>query len=388
MLDGLIICSDRKLFDEFTLQLSTDLTVFEYVQTVEDAQELANIQTFDYIIAAEKSSEEIYTRLTYLLQLESYKDLPVLCAHSNSTFEGRKKLWEIGVRDIIHLPISKEEIILRLERFLRDFSIPDSDERSIGMQGKLEDYSLIDIVQTLEQNQKTGILMLYHSRDEGRIWFKDGDIYDAELAAIENIEAILKMSTWMQGDFAITFVDEDYERKIFVDNQQILLDVLQHMDVRNKLLNSLPSKDESLLISPETDIYKVKEEELNYLRFFQGGQTISAFLSAFDDNEIILLEKVKEFIEKKILMTRQEFDSHTTEAEREFAETGLKNVFKKLFRGKPASKKESQKSEDTSANKKIDEDHDKDEEAEDPKQYIFRIQSVEIDKFKQLIKNL
>jgi hypothetical protein len=323
-----------------------------------------------------------------LLQLPVYGRLPVLCATSTSTPELRKILWEKGIKDIIHLPISTDELNLRLERFLRDFAILNTDERNIGMQGKLEDYNLIDIVQTLEQNQKTGVLTLYHGRDEGRIWFKDGVIYDSQVSSFENLEAIFKLMTWMQGDFTISFVDEDYERKIFVDNQQILLDALQHMDMRTKILESLPSQDESLLISPETDMDVLEATDLNYLRFFQGGQKISAFLSAFDDNEIILLEKIRMFLDKKILMTRDEFDSHTTETEREMAEAGFKNVFKKLFRGREEDiKKRKKKSEPKTT--ALEEIHSADEEdVPVPKEHSFAPGNIDFTRLKKLINKL
>jgi CheY-like chemotaxis protein len=388
MLDGLIICVEKKLFDELTLNLSNQITVFEYAKSVESAKSLANVQTFDYVLAADPDCHKLIECLEQLLQLPVYGRLPVLCATSTSTPELRKILWEKGIKDIIHLPISTDELNLRLERFLRDFAILNTDERNIGMQGKLEDYNLIDIVQTLEQNQKTGVLTLYHGRDEGRIWFKDGVIYDSQVSSFENLEAIFKLMTWMQGDFTISFVDEDYERKIFVDNQQILLDALQHMDMRTKILESLPSQDESLLISPETDMDVLEATDLNYLRFFQGGQKISAFLSAFDDNEIILLEKIRMFLDKKILMTRDEFDSHTTETEREMAEAGFKNVFKKLFRGREEDiKKRKKKSEPKTT--ALEEIHSADEEdVPVPKEHSFAPGNIDFTRLKKLINKL
>ena len=140
---------------------------------------------------------------------------------------------------------------LRMERFFRAISNSEGEEQTVGMQGKLDDYNLIDIVQTLEQNKKTGVLTMYHGRDEGRIWFKDGEIYDARFRNIEDINAILKLMTWMEGDFTMSFTQEDYERKIMVDNQQILLDAIQYLDERNQILQTLPDKDELLLISPD-----------------------------------------------------------------------------------------------------------------------------------------
>jgi hypothetical protein len=82
------------------------------------------------------------------------------------------------------------------------------------------------------------------------------------------------------------------------------------------------------------DMEHMKAEEANYLRFFHGGQSISAFLSDFDIDEIELLEIVKSFVASKYLMTREEFDNHMTQQEREAVEAGLKNVFKKFFRSK------------------------------------------------------
>ena len=202
------------------------------------------------------------------------------------------------------------------------------------MQGKLEDYNLLDIVQTMEQNKKTGILTLYHGRDEGKIWFHQGRICDAEYRKFENLDAIFKLVTWMQGDFTITFVDEEYEPKIMVDNQQILLDAIQYIDFRNKILEDLPDLHETLLISPETDMQLMMESDLSYIKFFQGGQTIAAFLFAFDEDELKLLTKIKEFIDNELLMNREQFDNHMTQQEKEIGEVGIKNVFKKIFKGK------------------------------------------------------
>ena len=91
------------------------------------------------------------------------------------------------------------------------------------------------------------------------------------------------------------------------------------------------------------DMDKINADDVNYLRFFQGGQTISAFLAAFDTDELMLLDRAEKLIAEEHLMTREEFDSHTTEQEREIADTGLKTVFKKLFRSKEEEVKKPRK---------------------------------------------
>jgi hypothetical protein len=128
------------------------------------------------------------------------------------------------------------------------------------------------------------------------------------------------------------------------DNQKILLDAIQYIDQRNKILLALPDTTETLLISPEADMEQMEEEDVAYLRFFHGGQTLSVCLETFDKDDITLLERVRSFIERKLLMTREEFDSFITEQEQEVEDAGIKNVFKKFFK---------RKEEDGSKRKKI-----------------------------------
>ncbi len=334
MIDGLIISHDKSLFDELNINFSSILSIFEYADSVDSAKEHVNTESFDYVLVITRHLTTSVDIVNQLREESAFDEIPLVCCSAGNDPAARMQLWELGVKDIIKLPILKEELKLRMERFFRSISNTEVEEQTVGMQGKLEDYNLIDIVQTLEQNKKTGLLTMYHGRDEGRIWFKEGEIYDASFRNIEGINAILKLVTWMEGDFTMTFTKEEYERKIMIDNQQILLDAIQYLDERNLIMQTLPDRDEILLISPETDLTTMNTEDSTYLRFFQGGQTITTYLAAFDDDEISLLKRFTGFIEKDHLMTREQFDNYTTETEREIGEAGIKKVFKKLFKGR------------------------------------------------------
>ncbi len=337
MLDGLIISRDKALFAEININFSTDLSYFEFADSLENANSLISLDVFDYLFIIEHDQNKLTELLKGTKKIDEFKSIPVICFTGERQPEERKMLWELEVTDIIELPVAKDEMRLRMKRFFQDIAEHDTDEQTFGMQGKLEDYNLLDIVQTLEQNKKTGILTLYHGRDEGKIWFQDGKICDAEYRKFENLDAIFKLVTWMQGDFTITFADEEYEPKILANNKQILLDAIQYIDNRNRILEDLPDLHETLLISPETDLQLMDEADLTYLKFYQGGQTIAAYLFAFDEDELQLLQKMKEFMGGQLLMTREQFDTHMTEQEKEIGEAGLKNVFKKFFKGKPSS---------------------------------------------------
>lgn len=343
MVEGLIISKDKILFEELNINFSRSLSSFEYADSLESAKNVYDLTIPDYLIIIEKSVPEALDLLNGLYEIDSVKNIPVICFLSADNWSQRSKLWQLGVKDIVQLPISIDELTLQLEKIIEDISDITFDQEEAGMNGKLEDYNLLDLIQTLENSKKSGVLVLYRARDEGKIWFSEGNIHDAKLRNFKPLPAIQKMVSWSDGDFSISFVDETYEKLIEEDNHKILLDAIQYIDQRNKIMRILPDATETLLISPEADMEKMDEEDVAYLRFFHGGQSISGYLDAFDQDDLALLEKVKTFINRKLLMTRDEFDSFVTEQEQEVEGAGIKNVFKKFFKRKEEDVKKRKK---------------------------------------------
>lgn len=332
MVDGLIISKDKVVFEEFNINFSKTVTSLEYAESLESARNIIDMTIPDYIIIIEKSVQAVVELLSGLYENETVKNIPVISFLSTEDWSQRNKLWQLGVKDIVQLPISKDELTLQLEKFIADISDFTFDQEEAGMYGKLDDYNLLDLIQTLETSKKTGVLVLYRARDEGKIWFYEGNIHDVKFRNFEPLVAIRKMVSWTDGDFSILFVDDKYEKLIEEDNQQILLDAIQYIDQRNKIIQTLPDTNEILLISPEADMEIMAEDDVTYLRFFHGGQSISGCMDTFDQDDIPLLERVRVFIDTKLLMTREEFDNFVTEQEQEVDSSGIKSVFKKFFK--------------------------------------------------------
>ena len=263
MIDGLVLAKEQTNFYQFILNFSRELCSFEHADSLTSAKELLELEPFDYLVIIEKKSQDIIKIIEDLKKISQYGNKPVICCITSSTWEEREKLWQYGVKDIIHLPISNEELKLRFERFISEISKLDVDEKVVGMQGKLEDYNLFDIIQTIEQNKKSGILNLYYGRAEGKIWFYNGTIFDAKCRSLEKMDAVFKLMTWMRGDFSMAFTEEEYEQKVDLETSQILLEAIQYIDQRNKILDELPDINEILFISTMADIEHMEADEAN-----------------------------------------------------------------------------------------------------------------------------
>jgi len=331
MVEGLVISENIALFEEFNINFSNEKNNVDYAHSSAAAKDLIAMEVPDYLVVIGESTGKIQTILQQLTEVEEVDKIPVLTLIPSNQWDNRNQLWQMGVKDIIALPILKEEMKFQLERFLNTIADVSLDHQEAGMHGKLEDYNLLDLIQILASNKKTGVLNLYRSRDEGRIWIQDGQIQNASFRTFSPLEAILKLITWTEGDFSITFDEEKYAKEIEKETQDILLTAIQHIDDRNRMLELLPDRSELMLISPEVEMEKMSEGKVHYLRYFHGGNTIAGYLEAFDQNDIFLLETAADFIEKKYLMTRSEFDNHISEQDMQSEGSGIKNVIKRFF---------------------------------------------------------
>jgi hypothetical protein len=387
MVEGLVISKDIALFEEFNINFSDEKNSLEYANTASAAKDLISMEMPDYLVVMEESADKIQEILKELYVEEEVKKIPVICLIPSHQWKNRNMLWQMGVKDIISLPISKEEMKFQLEKLLETTGDISIDQDEAGMNGKLEDYSLLDLIQILSANKKTGILNLFRSREEGKVWFQDGNIHNAAYRTFGPVEAILKLISWTEGDFMISFDEEKYDKVIEADTQEILLMAIQHIDDRNRMLETLPHHTELLLISPEVDMEKMSEEKVNFLRYFHGGNTIAGYLDAFDHSDHFLLEIVSEFVEKKYLMTRNEFEEHISEQDIQFEGTGIKKVLKRFFARKDDNTGESISAPKLEEIEQMDEDLFNDPQIRRFK-YHFRRDTQVLERFLKKIENL
>ena len=80
---------------------------------------------------------------------------------------------------------------------------------------------------------------------------------------------------WMKGEFFMEFVEDEYEKAIDIDNQQILMEALQRLDRRSKFIKHLPPENEIVLISPETDMETIDAADKEFLGFFHCHHLLS-----------------------------------------------------------------------------------------------------------------
>jgi CheY-like chemotaxis protein len=139
---------------------------------------------------------------------EKTRHIPFLFMASRADIEEKLRHLTDGVEDFIAKPFVLKDLVraakkvvdrLHLEKLQKSASRPGI------IQGRLEEMSMTDLLQSLEMGQKSCRLRVRHNGEQGELFFAGGQCRDAQVGNIEGDEAVYKVILWSEGDFEIDF---------------------------------------------------------------------------------------------------------------------------------------------------------------------------------------
>lgn len=139
---------------------------------------------------------------------EATRHIPFLFMASRGDIEERLRPLVDGVEEFIAKPFLVKDLVritkkvvdrLHLEKLQKKASRPGV------IQGRLEEMSMIDLMQSLEMGQKSCRLIVQHNGQQGELYFAGGQCRDAKIGKVEGDDAVYKVVLWTAGDFEIDF---------------------------------------------------------------------------------------------------------------------------------------------------------------------------------------
>jgi CheY-like chemotaxis protein len=139
---------------------------------------------------------------------EATRHIPFLFMASRSDIEERLRPLVDGAEDFIAKPFLLKDLVrsakkvvdrLLLEKLQKQASRPGV------IQGRLEEMSMIDLLQSLEMGQKSCRLQVQKGNERGELYFASGQCRDAKIGNIKGDDAVYKVILWTEGEFEIDF---------------------------------------------------------------------------------------------------------------------------------------------------------------------------------------
>ncbi|HXF94071.1 MAG TPA: response regulator [Nitrospiraceae bacterium] len=130
------------------------------------------------------------------------RTIPFIFLTARDQDTDRLKARRVGGDDYLTKPCSLERLAQSVEtaidRIEQARKIPLD---RIGLSGRIEEVDLLDLIQTLELEQKTGALVLSHGERTGTLYFQDGVIVEAEIRSPVKEEPLFRLLGWKTGRF-------------------------------------------------------------------------------------------------------------------------------------------------------------------------------------------
>lgn len=218
---------------------------------------------------------------------------PIVFLTSQKSIEDKIRGLELGVEDYLTKPIFVRELIARvhllLARRAHQRMAQTAGSPKTHLSGDLSDMGVVDLLQTFELGRKTGIVHLVSDRqEEAFIYFRDGQVIDAEHGRLAGEEAVYRCMIWTRGAFEVDFVPLDRPETIHTTTQGLLMEGMRRVDEWGRLLEQLPPLGTVFQVNHEALAERLGEipDELNgILRLFDGSRTLMDVVddSPFED---------------------------------------------------------------------------------------------------------
>lgn len=168
--------------------------------------------------------------------IEGLSDTPAVFLGTRLPLDDRKRASDLGVDEYLTKPIFLRELSARIQFLLAKRTRRRMDEEALSPGGtgrpvgSTRDLALIDVIRNFEAMQKSGVVRLRNGMHEAHIFFRDGNVVDADLGPLRGEAAIHRALLWDDASFEVEFRPVGNEDAIGRSTQAVVMSGMRRMD--------------------------------------------------------------------------------------------------------------------------------------------------------------
>ncbi len=188
----------------------------------EDAWESLGKNEVSLLITDQKLPDMSGIELVTLVD-KKYPAIPIIFITAYGTPNLKYRAMDTGAIKFFDKPIDLKEMIREVEKGLK----LSADDLT-----RIKKMSLATVLELISMEKKTASVVVKSEKtnESGRIWFREGNLIDAELDNLEGIEAVFEMLSF--GDVDIVIREREHERVTIlnVSLEYVLLEGMKRLD--------------------------------------------------------------------------------------------------------------------------------------------------------------
>jgi CheY-like chemotaxis protein len=146
-----------------------------------------------------------------------------------------------GVEDFIPKPFFVADLVRQVKKIVDRLHLEKMQKHASRpgvIQGRLEEMSVTELMQSLEMGQKSCRLRLLHGGEEAELYFSGGQCKHAHLGATDGDAVAYQVIGWLDGEFEIDFGATSDRETITLTTTGLLMEAMRLMDESNQSVQS------------------------------------------------------------------------------------------------------------------------------------------------------
>jgi CheY-like chemotaxis protein len=184
-----------------------------------------------------------WTLLTRIRQTPRLAGVPFVLLSSHTAPQDLQRGFRLGADDYVAKPFVANDLAERVEHLLHrtsrssDAFVRPSEVGAVtdefGFSGNLEDMSLTALLSFLDMERKTGMIVVRHDGERGRVFVREGRVLSARLdrgPSLTNAEAIYWMLRWGGGKFEFRALVVEMSDEVNCPTASLVLEGARRLD--------------------------------------------------------------------------------------------------------------------------------------------------------------
>lgn len=235
------------------------------------------------------------------------QDIPLIFLTRDRSVEQKMRSFELGADDYLTKPIYIKEVTTRAQLLIQrrdQQQLRDSDVEQF--EGNLDEITMIDLLQTIEEELRTGSIRVFRRGKQAAVYFHQGNVVDAVCGKLQGEDAVYRIMRWPQGQFVVRYHDEvrraDHIEK---DASTLLMEGMRRLDQWNELIGGLPELDrvfEADYRSLPNLVDSLPTEVERILRLFDGYRTLEQVVDDSPLDDTTTLQIIDRLLRDELLV--------------------------------------------------------------------------------------
>ena len=161
------------------------------------------------------------------------RQIPFIFLASRSDIEEKLRPIVEGVEEFVVKPFFLKDLVRRTKKVIDRLHLEKLQNRAVRpgvIQGRLEEMSILDLMQSLEMGQKSCRLTIRQGDETCELFFSSGQCADARLGSLEGEAAVFQVVRWPAGEFEIDFNSAPSRSTISRTTTGLLMEALRLVD--------------------------------------------------------------------------------------------------------------------------------------------------------------